>query len=152
IGHSSQKGAQASIGGRGNCLKPLSPFPANAKFIVKATSGAGVAAAQLYSKEATARFRDTHGAAMSLPREGRRPRRGALLLSPRHAGHRFHPSEYGRRPRRDQEQARRPRSRQAPHRRQGAPRDDREHRAEASAEERDRAAHPEGLEGGPSEA
>jgi hypothetical protein len=50
IGHSSQKGSQASIGGRGNCLKPMSPFPANAKFILRATSGAGVAAAQLYSK------------------------------------------------------------------------------------------------------
>jgi hypothetical protein len=50
IGRDSQKGAQASIGGKGNCLKPISPFPTNAKFIVKATTGAGVAAAQLYSK------------------------------------------------------------------------------------------------------
>ena len=50
IGKDSQTGAQASIGGKANCLKPLSPFPANAKFIVKATKGAGVAAAQLYSK------------------------------------------------------------------------------------------------------
>ncbi len=50
IGKDAQKGAQASIGGKGNCLKPLSPFPTNAKFIVKATTGAGVAAAQLYSK------------------------------------------------------------------------------------------------------
>jgi hypothetical protein len=50
IGKDSQKGAQASIGGKGNCLKPLSPIATNAKFIVRATSGAGVAAAQLYSK------------------------------------------------------------------------------------------------------
>jgi hypothetical protein len=50
IAKSSQKGAQASIGGKNNCLKPLSPFPANAKFIVTARSGAGVAAAQLYVK------------------------------------------------------------------------------------------------------
>lgn len=50
ISRDSQKGAQASIGGKGNCLKPLSPFPANAKFIVKATSGAGMAVAQLYVK------------------------------------------------------------------------------------------------------
>ena len=50
IGKDTQKGAQASIGGKGNCLKPLSPIPANAKFIVRAAKGAGVAAAQLYSK------------------------------------------------------------------------------------------------------
>lgn len=50
IGKDSQKGSQASIGGKGNCLKPLSPIATNAKFIVRATSGAGVAAAQLYSK------------------------------------------------------------------------------------------------------
>jgi hypothetical protein len=50
IAKSSQKGAQASIGGKNNCLKPLSPFPANAKFIVTARSGAGLAAAQLYVK------------------------------------------------------------------------------------------------------
>lgn len=50
IGKDSQKGAQASIGGKANCLRPLSPIPAQAKYIVKATSGAGVIAAQLYSK------------------------------------------------------------------------------------------------------
>jgi hypothetical protein len=50
IGKDSQKGAQASIGGKGNCLKPLSPIPANAKYIVRAARGAGVAAAQLYVK------------------------------------------------------------------------------------------------------
>ncbi len=50
VGKDSQKGAQASIGGRGQCLKPLSPIATNAKFIVRATAGSGVAAAQLYSK------------------------------------------------------------------------------------------------------
>ena len=50
IGKDSQKGTQASIGGKGNCLKPLSPIAANAKYIVRATKGAGVAAAQLYVK------------------------------------------------------------------------------------------------------
>lgn len=50
IGRDSQKGAQASIGGKGNCLKPLSPMATNAKFIVRAVSGAGLIAAQLYSK------------------------------------------------------------------------------------------------------
>lgn len=50
IGKSTQGGAQASIGGKGNCLKPISPFPANAKYIITAKKGAGVAAAQLYVK------------------------------------------------------------------------------------------------------
>jgi hypothetical protein len=50
IGKSSQGGAQASIGGKANCLRPISPFPAQAKFIVTAKAGAGVIAAQLFSK------------------------------------------------------------------------------------------------------
>jgi len=50
IGKDSQKGSQASIGGKANCLRPLSPIAAQAKFIVKATTGMGVIAAQLYSK------------------------------------------------------------------------------------------------------
>jgi len=50
IGKSSQTGAQASIGRQNGCLKPLSPFPAQAKFIVRAAKGAGMAAAQLYAK------------------------------------------------------------------------------------------------------
>ena len=50
VGKSSTKGAQASIGSGNNCLRPISPIAAQAKFIIKATSGAGVAAAQLYSK------------------------------------------------------------------------------------------------------
>ena len=50
IGKSAQSGAQASIGGKANCLRPISPFPAQAKFIVTAKTGAGVIAAQLFSK------------------------------------------------------------------------------------------------------
>jgi hypothetical protein len=50
VGKSTQNGPQASIGGKANCLKPLSPFPAQAKFIMTAKGGAGVAAAQLFSK------------------------------------------------------------------------------------------------------
>lgn len=50
IGRSGQSGAQASIGGKANCLRPISPFPAQAKFIVTAKAGAGVIAAQLFSK------------------------------------------------------------------------------------------------------
>jgi hypothetical protein len=50
IGKSTQKGAQASIGGKANCLRPLSPMAAQAKFIVRAVAGSGVIAAQLYSK------------------------------------------------------------------------------------------------------
>jgi hypothetical protein len=50
IGTNSTKGAQVSMGGKANCLKPMSPIAANAKFIVKANAGAGIIAAQLYSK------------------------------------------------------------------------------------------------------
>ena len=50
IGKDTQHGAQASIGGKGNCLKPMSPIATNAQFIVRASKGAGVIAAQLYSK------------------------------------------------------------------------------------------------------
>lgn len=50
IGKSSQKSAQVSIGGKNNCLRPISPFPAQAKFIVRAVAGQGLVAAQLYSK------------------------------------------------------------------------------------------------------
>lgn len=50
IGKSTQKGAQVSMGGKANCLKPLSPIPAQAKFILRVTKGAGIAVAQLYSK------------------------------------------------------------------------------------------------------
>jgi hypothetical protein len=42
--------SQATLGGGANCIKPLSPFATQAKFIITAASGQGVAAAQLYSK------------------------------------------------------------------------------------------------------
>jgi hypothetical protein len=50
IGTSPEKGPTATIGGKGKCLKPISPIAATAKFILRAKKGAGVAAAQLYSK------------------------------------------------------------------------------------------------------
>ena len=50
IGTSGAAAPQASLGGKGNCLRPLSPFPAPAKFILRAKKGAGLAAAQLYVK------------------------------------------------------------------------------------------------------
>jgi len=50
IARSPQSGPQASIGGKSNCQRPAAPFPANAKFIVRVARGAGIAAAQLYSK------------------------------------------------------------------------------------------------------
>jgi hypothetical protein len=40
----------ASLGGRGTCYKWELPVPINAKFVVRAGAGRGVAAAQLYSK------------------------------------------------------------------------------------------------------
>ena len=42
--------AQESIGGKGNCLRPMSPFSVKAEFIVTATAGAGVMVAQLFSQ------------------------------------------------------------------------------------------------------
>ena len=50
IGTNTTKGSQVSMGGKANCLKPMSPIAASAKFIVKANAGQGVIAAQLYSK------------------------------------------------------------------------------------------------------
>lgn len=49
-GKSSTRGAQAHIGGGSNCLRPMSPIAAQAKYIVKAGAGAGVIVAQLYVK------------------------------------------------------------------------------------------------------
>lgn len=48
-GKSSTRGAQAHIGG-GNCIRPMSPIAAQAKYIVRAGAGAGVIVAQLYVK------------------------------------------------------------------------------------------------------
>jgi hypothetical protein len=50
IGKGTPSGATTTMGGGGNCLKPLSPLAAPAKFVVRASKGAGLAAAQLYSK------------------------------------------------------------------------------------------------------
>lgn len=43
-------GTTAVVGGSGQCFRWQAPFGANAKFIMTATAGAGLAAAQLYSK------------------------------------------------------------------------------------------------------
>jgi hypothetical protein len=43
-------GASASLGGRGQCFKWSLPFGINAKFVLKATRGSGIAAGQLYVK------------------------------------------------------------------------------------------------------
>lgn len=50
IGTSTETGPTATIGGKGKCLKPISPIAATAKFVLRAKKGAGLAAAQLYSK------------------------------------------------------------------------------------------------------
>jgi hypothetical protein len=43
-------GNQASMGGKGNCYRLPIPINATAKFVVKATRGAGIAAAAVYVK------------------------------------------------------------------------------------------------------
>jgi hypothetical protein len=43
-------GANAALGGRGNCFRWSMPVGINAKFVLKATAGSGIAAGQLYSK------------------------------------------------------------------------------------------------------
>lgn len=43
-------GASASLGGRGNCFKWQWPVGINAKYVLKATRGGGVAAGQIYMK------------------------------------------------------------------------------------------------------
>ncbi len=50
LAQDSGAGTNASLGGRGNCFKWSLPFGVNAKYVVKATRGAGVIAAQFYSK------------------------------------------------------------------------------------------------------
>jgi hypothetical protein len=50
-GTAGMAGSQAVLGSKANCIKlALSPFPVQAKFVVTATRGAGMAAAQLYVK------------------------------------------------------------------------------------------------------
>lgn len=43
-------GNTASLGGKGNCFKWTWPVGINAKFVLKATRGAGMAAGQMFSK------------------------------------------------------------------------------------------------------
>ncbi|WP_437809199.1 hypothetical protein [Sorangium sp. So ce1078] len=50
LAQDSSTGANAALGGRGNCYRWPLPVGVNAKIIVKATAGSGVAAAQLYVK------------------------------------------------------------------------------------------------------
>ncbi|MDI1446248.1 hypothetical protein [Polyangium sp. 6x1] len=50
LAQDSGSGQQASLGGGGNCYKWPWPMAGQAKYVIKATRGAGVIAAQLYSK------------------------------------------------------------------------------------------------------
>jgi hypothetical protein len=43
-------GDHASVGGKGSCYKWALPFGINAKYIIRATRGQGIAAGQLFSK------------------------------------------------------------------------------------------------------
>jgi hypothetical protein len=46
----SGNGSNASLGGRGNCYKWNLPVGINAKYVIRATRGQGIAAGQLYTK------------------------------------------------------------------------------------------------------
>jgi hypothetical protein len=50
LAQSNAAGSTASVGGRGNCYKWTAMFGVNAKYVVRAMSGSGIIAAQLYSK------------------------------------------------------------------------------------------------------
>ena len=50
LAQDSGSGATASLGGKGNCYKWSAPLAAPAKWVMKARTGQGVAAGQLYSK------------------------------------------------------------------------------------------------------
>jgi hypothetical protein len=50
LAQDSGSGASASLGGRGNCFKWQWPVGINAKYVLRATRGQGVAAGQLYVK------------------------------------------------------------------------------------------------------
>ncbi|MDC0685525.1 hypothetical protein [Sorangium atrum] len=50
LAQDNSSGSNAVLGGRGNCYRWSLPVGINAKYIVKATAGSGVAAAQLYVK------------------------------------------------------------------------------------------------------
>jgi hypothetical protein len=50
LAQDNSSGANASLGGRGNCYRWTLPVGINAKIVLKATAGSGIAAGQLYSK------------------------------------------------------------------------------------------------------
>ena len=50
LAQDSSSGATATLGGKGNCYKWSAPLATPAKFVMKARTGAGVAAGQLYVK------------------------------------------------------------------------------------------------------
>ena len=50
LAHDTGTGSQGSLGGKGNCYKWQVPVAAQAKFVITATRGAGMAAGQAYSK------------------------------------------------------------------------------------------------------
>ncbi|AUX46356.1 hypothetical protein SOCE26_078620 [Sorangium cellulosum] len=50
LAQDNSSGANASLGGRGSCYRWSLPVGINAKVVVKATAGSGVAAAQIYVK------------------------------------------------------------------------------------------------------
>jgi hypothetical protein len=50
LAHVSGNGSNASLGGRGNCYKWGLPVGINAKYVIRATRGQGIAAGQLYTK------------------------------------------------------------------------------------------------------
>lgn len=50
LAQDTSRGSKAALGGKGNCYKWSFPQPAPANFVVKATTGQGVAVAQLYVK------------------------------------------------------------------------------------------------------
>jgi hypothetical protein len=50
IASANGNGNQAALGGRGNCYRWPWPVGINAKYVIRATRGQGIAAGQLYSK------------------------------------------------------------------------------------------------------
>ena len=50
LAQDSGSGQNAALGGGGNCFKWSWPMSIQAKYVIKATRGAGIAASQFYSK------------------------------------------------------------------------------------------------------
>ena len=48
LAQDNQQGPNAVVGGNGNCFKWQAPFGVNAKWIMTATKGSGMAAAQMF--------------------------------------------------------------------------------------------------------